>query len=201
MLRPMKLFSRGFFPLFCLCFVVFSCTTSKYPSGEKGNGVSPVIAAQGRKSASQLADFFMSRNPQGDRVQVARLANYYIKEAAAEGINSDVAFVQMCLETGFLRYGGLVTPDMNNFCGLGAIDAQNRGERFPSEQVGVRAHIQHLHAYGTTSKLRGQLVDNRYKYVNPRGKAPDVFGLSGTWAADKAYGQKLWNLLQGLERF
>ena len=129
------------------------------------------------------------------------MANYYIEEGEFEGINTDVAFVQMCLETGFLKFGGLVTSDMNNFCGLGAIDVNNTGERFPTEQIGVRAHIQHLHAYGTKEPLKGELVDNRYKYVNPRGKAPDIFGLAGTWAADKAYGQKLWNLLLGLEEF
>jgi len=50
-----------------------------------------------------------------------------------------VAFVQMCLETGFLRFGNLVTEEMNNFCGLGAIDEDNRGLWFGTEQLGVRA--------------------------------------------------------------
>ena len=190
-------------PLLGVCLLFFSCTTTKAPKEVSSSGmkVSPVIADSGVKSATQLVDFFMSRNPQGNRDQVVRLANYYVEEAAEEGINSDVAFVQMCLETGFLRFGGLVTPEMNNFCGLGAIDETKRGEWFPTEQIGVRAHIQHLHAYGTTGQLKGELVDNRYKYVNPRGKSPDVFGLAGTWAADKAYGQKLWTLLTALDKF
>ena len=132
---------------------------------------------------------------------VKKLATYYVHEGAYEGINSDVAFVQMCLETGFLRYGGLVTADMNNFCGLGSIDSTNRGERFATPQLGVRAHIQHLHAYGTTVPLKGKLIDNRYKYVQPRGKAPDIFGLSGTWASDKQYGDKLYGLLVKLNNF
>ncbi|MBR5581197.1 MAG: glucosaminidase domain-containing protein [Treponema sp.] len=199
----MKLLKFSMLPLLGICLLFFSCTTTKAPKDASSSGmkVSPVIADAGVKSASQLVDFFMSRNPQGNREQVVRLANHYVKEAAAEGINSDVAFVQMCLETGFLRFGGLVTPEMNNFCGLGAIDETKRGEWFPSEQIGVRAHIQHLHAYGTTGQLKGELVDNRYKYVNPRGKSPDVFGLAGTWAADKAYGQKLWTLLTALDKF
>lgn len=201
----MKSIKFHLFPLIGICLFVFSCTTTKTPeqgaSPIQGSEVSPVIAGQGVKSAQQLVNFFMSRNPRTDRAQVARLADYYVEEAASEGINSDVAFVQMCLETGFLRFGGLVTADMNNFCGLGAMDENNRGEWFPTEQIGVRAHIQHLHAYGTTGNLRGELVDNRYKYVSPRGKAPDVFGLAGTWAADKTYGQKLWALLSALESF
>ncbi|MDY3756462.1 MAG: glucosaminidase domain-containing protein [Treponema sp.] len=199
----MKLLKFSMLPLLGVCLLFFSCTTTKAPKEVSSSGmkVSPVIADSGVKSATQLVDFFMSRNPQGNRDQVVRLANYYVEEAAEEGINSDVAFVQMCLETGFLRFGGLVTPEMNNFCGLGAIDETKRGEWFPTEQIGVRAHIQHLHAYGTTGQLKGELVDNRYKYVNPRGKSPDVFGLAGTWAADKAYGQKLWTLLTVLDKF
>ena len=199
----MKLLKFSMLPLLGVCLLFFSCTTTKAPKEVSSSGmkVSPVIADSGVKSATQLVDFFMSRNPQGNRDQVVRLANYYVEEAAEEGINSDVAFVQMCLETGFLRFGGLVTPEMNNFCGLGAIDETKRGEWFPTEQLGVRAHIQHLHAYGTTGQLKGELVDNRYKYVNPRGKSPDVFGLAGTWAADKAYGQKLWTLLTALDKF
>ena len=199
----MKLLKFSMLPLLGVCLLFFSCTTTKAPKEVSSSGmkVSPVIADSGVKSATQLVDFFMSRNPQGNRDQVVRLANFYVEEAAEEGINSDVAFVQMCLETGFLRFGGLVTPEMNNFCGLGAIDETKRGEWFPTEQIGVRAHIQHLHAYGTTGQLKGELVDNRYKYVNPRGKSPDVFGLAGTWAADKAYGQKLWTLLTALDKF
>ena len=107
----------------------------------------------------------------------------------------------MCLETGFLKFGLLVTPEMNNFCGLGAIDKNNPGLAFPTEKDGVIAHIQHLHAYGTTRKLNGKLIDSRYKYVNPRGKAPSVYELSGTWASDKQYGHKLANLLNLLSEF
>lgn len=197
----MKSMRFSFISVVAFCLLFFACTTARYPEKGVGQQVSPLIAGRGTKSANQLVEFFMSRNPHGDRAKVTRLANYYIEEGEFEGINTDVAFVQMCLETGFLKFGGLVTSDMNNFCGLGAIDVNNTGERFPTEQIGVRAHIQHLHAYGTKEPLKGELVDNRYKYVNPRGKAPDIFGLAGTWAADKAYGQKLWNLLLGLEEF
>ena len=40
----------------------------------------------------------------------------------------------MCLETGFLRFGGLVSEEMNNFCGLGSIGDGKKGESFPSEK-------------------------------------------------------------------
>ena len=138
----------------------------------------------------------MSQNPKVDRAKVKRLAQFYIEEAETEGINSDIAFSQMCLETGFLRFGGLVTAEMNNFCGLGAINAENPGLAFPDEQTGVRAHIQHLKAYASAEPLNLPSVDPRYRYINPKGKAPYIYNLAGTWAADTAYGHKIDQLLR-----
>jgi hypothetical protein len=160
----------------------------------------PPMSVMGRGSMgkARLVSFFLSNNPAADLAKVSRLADYYVEEAGIEGVNADVAFIQMCLETGFLRFGGLVTVDMNNFCGLGTIGPGQSGNRFPDERTGVRAHVQHLKAYGSAEPLVGPLVDPRYKYVNPKGKAPLVQGLSGTWAADREYGKKLATLLERL---
>lgn len=184
--------------IFCLLLTAVSCVSTK---GHKE--ISRNLSDQGIKSEKQLYNFFMSANPSADKKEVARLAALYIEEANAEGINSDCAFVQMCLETGFLRFGNLVTPQMHNYCGLGAIDAAHPGEWFATEQIGVRAHIQHLHAYATTEdvRLNGTLVDNRYKWVRPRGKAPTIFELAGTWAADPLYGEKLDAILEKMQTF
>lgn len=182
-------------------FLVFSCTT--LPKQNKVSQAVPsiYIDAKGTKSPQQLFNFFISKNPNASYEKVMRLAEYYVTEGNSEGINSDVAFVQMCLETGFLKFGGLVTENMNNFCGLGSIDKNNPGNSFETELLGVRAHIQHLHAYGTTRDLNKPLIDPRYKYVNPRGKAPTIQELTGTWAADKEYGAKLQSLLNQLSAF
>ena len=179
--------------LFSVC-MTFSCVSTR---GELEKP-SVVIYSDGIKSAGELYNFFMENNPSADRAKIRRLSELYVSEARFEGINSDAAFVQMCLETGFLRFGGLVTEEMNNFCGLGAIDENQRGNSFATEQLGVRAHIQHLKAYGTSAPLNGECVDPRYKYVNPKGKAPTVFELSGTWAADPDYGKKIAALLERL---
>lgn len=150
----------------------------------------------GSMTKEQLVYFFLSQTNEAEPDKIERLAGYYIEEAAAEGINADIAFAQMCLETGFLCFGGLVTADMNNFCGLGAIDEANRGLIFPDEQTGVRAHIQHLKAYASVTPLNRPSVDPRYRYVNPKGKAPFIYNLAGTWASDPAYGHKLEQLLR-----
>lgn len=161
------------------------------------------IYSAGIKNAESLYKFFIAKCPDGNKAKAKKIAKLYITECQTEGINSDIAFVQMCLETNYLRYGNLVTKDKNNFCGLGAIDKNNPGLKFKSMKEGVRAHIQHLHAYGTTEDipLKNELVDPRYKFVKPRGKATDIFGLTGTWAADKEYGAKLDRLLSELEEF
>ncbi len=181
-----------------LAFFVFSCKT--VPVQEE---ISREIAGYGIKSAEQLTEFFLDKRSDADEKTVLNLARLYVEEGSFEGINSDVAFVQMCLETGFLKFGNLVQPEWHNYCGLGAIDAAHPGERFETEQLGVRAHIQHLHAYGTSEnvKLKNPLVDRRYKYVKPRGKALTVFALSGTWAADRNYGSKLDALLTQLSEY
>jgi hypothetical protein len=158
------------------------------------------ILGQGQVQPDRLALFLENANPQAEKNFVADLVQFYQEEAAAEGVNHDVAFAQMCLETGFLRYGNLVTPDMNNFCGLGAIGPEQPGERFPDPRTGVRAHIQHLKAYATGEPLNQALVDPRYRWVK-YGSAPTIYGLAGTWAADRAYGEKINDILERLYTF
>lgn len=172
----------------------------------KPNAETPVqtsIVSRGEKTAEQMTDFFFSHNQDADREQVMRMAKTYITEASAEGINSDIAWVQMCNETGFLKFNNLVTPDMHNYCGLGAIDKTHRGEKFATETLGIRAHIQHLHAYATPAykHLKQKCIDPRYSRVRPRGKAVTIDKLTGTWAKNPAYGDLLKELLIELKKY
>jgi hypothetical protein len=158
------------------------------------------ILGTGQVPGNALSRFLLALNPAMEELFAEELAGYYTEEAEAEGVNHDVAFAQMCLETGFLRFGNLVTPDMNNFCGLGAIGPEQRGEVFSEPRIGVRAHIQHLKAYATEEPLRGELVDPRYRWVR-YGSAPTIYGLAGTWAADREYGEKIKDILEELYRY
>ena len=190
---------KRLFCVFAIALISFSCATSK---GAQSRPISRNLTDKGTRTQAELAAFFMQNNPAANRDEVSRLAGLYIKEAATEGINSDCAFAQMCLETGFLTFGNLVTPEMHNYCGLGAIDAEHRGEVFDTEELGVRAHIQHLQAYAYPegTPLNNELVDNRYKWVK-KGRAPTIFELAGTWAADKEYGAKIDGMLARMEEF
>jgi len=158
------------------------------------------ILGKGESGAEKLVSFFLSENKNADREYIKELANHYIAEAETEGINHDIAFAQMCLETGFLRFGGLVSPEMNNFCGLGSTGPGVPGASFPTAQLGIRAHIQHLQAYASSQPLQGELIDPRYHFVR-RGSVPEVQGLAGTWAADRNYAEKIETILGRLYRF
>jgi len=150
--------------------------------------------------AEKLSAFFMRENPKADQGFVRELAELYVEEAGAEGVSHEVAFIQMCLETGFLSFQGLVTPDMNNFCGLGSIGPGKPGERFPTPRIGVRAHVQHLKGYATEEPPVRDLVDPRYRWIR-YGSAPMIADLAGRWASDPDYGSKLEALLRRLYSF
>lgn len=190
-----------------ISLIFYSCrtlpSTQEEPQTPEKLELSRRLLGQGQLSADQLTDFFMSRNPEADRDNIKQFAQYYIDEAAAEGINSDAAFAQMCLETGFLRFGGLVQPEFHNYCGLGAMDAEHPGEQFETEELGVRAHIQHLQAYATTAdvELHKELVDPRYNWVHKTKFIENIFELTGTWATDPHYGEKIDGLLSAMEVF
>ncbi len=155
------------------------------------------IMTNGIKTAVQLTNFLVYNNSNIDIDQAKILSKLYIEESEIEGVNHDIAFIQMCLETGFCKYGGLVNPDQNNFCGLGATDKDNSGERFSSKRLGIRAHIQHLKAYASTKKINLKLIDKRFRFVK-RGIAPAVQDLTGRWASDPDYDKKIKYLLSRL---
>nr|WP_103666664.1 glucosaminidase domain-containing protein [Pseudanabaena sp. BC1403] len=121
----------------------------------------------------------------------------YREEAVIEGVNYDIAFCQMCLETGFLQFDGDVQPEQNNFGGIGAIGNGVRGDSFSDRRIGIRAQIQHLKAYATTKPLVQPLVDPRFSLVK-RGTAPLVGQLAGRWAEDSNYDKKIMAILRRL---
>ncbi|ARN56481.1 glucosaminidase domain-containing protein [Sedimentisphaera salicampi] len=158
------------------------------------------IASAPKANARQLTAFFLASNPSASRAEISRLARIYIEEAAAEGINSDIAFCQMVHETNYLRFGGDVRREQNNFCGLGATGGGEPGHSFQTPRLGARAHIQHLKAYANSRPLRKARIDPRFELVK-RGSSPNIDGLTGTWATDPQYDRKLRRKLRELDKF
>lgn len=147
------------------------------------------IMGKAQATASQMAAFCLSKNasPQLPSCTVEELARMFIEEGEAEGVRGDVAFAQSLRETGYFKYGGSVTPEMNNFAGIGALNGNATGQAasFPDPRTGVRAQIQHLKAYASTEALANACVDPRFSLV-ARGVAPYVEWLG---AADNPQGR------------
>jgi hypothetical protein len=153
------------------------------------------IISNGVTSEVQL-QIFLRNNNSNALVQFPDIPKLYREEAALEGVSYDIAFCQMCVETGFLRFGDDIKPQQNNFAGLGTVGG-SEAATFPSARIGVRAHIQHLKAYASLEPLVLEEVDPRFRFVT-RGIAPTVDQLSGRWSADLDYGTKLKAMLRRL---
>lgn len=156
-------------------------------SGHSGNFT--LIIGEPVATAAQMAAYVLGVNP-GPKLPfctVKQLAEIFLEEGRAEGVCGDVAWAQSLLETGYFKYGRIVTPDMNNYSGIGALyeDQPGFAARFDSPRLGVRAQIQHLKAYATDVALNGECVDPRFQLV-PRGSAPYVEWLG---AADNPGGR------------
>jgi hypothetical protein len=158
----------------------------------------PVMSC-GLATEHDLVSFLLETNPQADVSEVSTIARHYIEESLIEGVNHDIAFCQMCVETNFLRFTGDVHRRQNNFAGIGATGGVP-GDSFESVQIGIRAQIQHLKAYASRRRLRRRLVDPRFAKVR-RSSARHVEDLSGRWAIDPHYGAKIREKLQLLTKW
>ena len=134
---------------------------------------------------------------------IEQFAQIFYEEANAEGVKAEVAFTQCMKETGFLKYGGDVLPNQYNFAGIGATGAVH-GASFKDVRTGIRAQIQHLKAYASTSPLNNACVDPRFNLVT-RNTAPYVewLGIKENpngygWATAKNYGYDIVGMVKVL---
>lgn len=139
----------------------------------------------------------------GGASTIEQFAQIFYEEANAEGVKAEVAFTQCMKETGFLKYGGDVLPNQYNFAGIGATGAVH-GAKFKDVRTGIRAQIQHLKAYASTSPLKNACVDPRFNLVT-RNTAPYVewLGIQENpngygWASAKNYGYDIVGMVKVL---
>lgn len=139
----------------------------------------------------------------GGASTIEQFAQIFYEEANTEGVKAEVAFTQCMKETGFLKYGGDVLPNQYNFAGIGATGGVH-GAKFKNVRTGIRAQIQHLKAYASTSPLKNACVDPRFNYVS-RNTAPYVEWLGKQenpngygWATAKNYGYDIVGMVKVL---
>lgn len=159
------------------------------------------ITGKAEATVEQMEAYIRSKNENVPQ-SVIDMIPLYLSEGKAENIRGDIAFAQSCLETGNFTYvGSAVKLEDNNFSGMGVVESGKPGNVFATQQIGIRAQIQHLKAYANTAKLKKECVDPRFEHVsrgcasyveylgiqeNPQGKG---------WAAGAGYGQKILKIL------
>jgi hypothetical protein len=152
------------------------------------------IMGKGHTTVEQLEDFLKANN-ESALAQFPDVCAIYVDECRIEGINHDVAFSQMCLETRFLNFSPAIDPDAYNLASLG--DKQAEWATFVSLRLGIRAHIQQLKAYGSIDPLIQECVAPRFDKIK-RGIAPSVRQLNGRWSVDGQYALKIAAILRQL---
>ena len=181
-----------------------------------------LIEQSSNVTVSQMVRFFEKYGKEypsevytaGGAPNIATFCMIYYEEAAAENIAVEVAFTQAMKETGWLKFGGSVKPEQFNFAGLGSTAPGVTGADFSGYgdegvRMGIRAQIQHLKAYAsstiTESTLKYDCVDERFKYVK-KGSAkyvewlgqkenPDGYG----WATAAEYGLDILKMIRDLK--
>ena len=125
-----------------------------------------------------------------------RLAPIYIKYGKIFNIRADIAWAQMCHETGFLEFTGNVSSTQNNFAGLGSTGTGIAGNSFATEELGVIAHYAHLAWYyysGHINQYCNIIYDPRhsgtthYKYTGDT----TIGFLNCRWAPGATYTDKI----------
>ena len=157
------------------------------------------IMGVGNASEVQLL-MFLKNNHESVLTNYGDLPHLYREESEIEGVNHDIAFCQMCIETSFLRFGRDIEAEQHNFASLGAIansKTNTLGASFPDQRTGVRAHIQHLKAYASNAPLFQPVVAPRFHLVS-RGIAPVLHQLTGRWTIDPLCDRKILALIRRL---
>ncbi len=177
------------------------------------------ILGKSEATAEQMAVYLLSKNPNPKiSMPVVKFCQLYIDVAAQEGVRGDGLFAQSCWETNDFRFTGTVTPDQNNYAGIGTLNASTKGAYFPDEATGILAQAQHAKTYATKDALDCECVDPRRTawFVKEKGGiAKHWEELGGSWAvpgydtkkysslkaandARDSYGYKIINILNDI---
>jgi Mannosyl-glycoprotein endo-beta-N-acetylglucosaminidase len=149
---------------------------------------SPTILGPSILTATELAQWFASTgNKANTTVPIAQLAADYEAAGKQTGVRADIAFAQSIVETGYFSFPsyGQVTPEDNNFAGIGACDSCAHGWRFANAQTGVGAQMELLEAYASPSAVPTPLLG---KNIGVGGCCSTWMSLGGTWASSLTYG-------------
>jgi hypothetical protein len=148
---------------------------------------SPSILGPSVLDGAELAQWFASTGFKANAtVTMTQLAADYETAGRATGVDYDVAFAQSVVETGWFSFPsyGQVTPQYNNFAGIGACDTCAHGWSFKTALQGVEAQMELLDAYASPEQVPTPLIGP----VGIGGCCTTWISLAGTWATSLTYG-------------
>ncbi len=158
-------------------------------------------------TAEQLASYLLATAPSSPLFTVSPevLAGYYIRYCTEAGLRADLLWAQMIHETGYGLYGGDVSPEQNNYAGVGATGNHEPGMSFATAEAGVMAHVAHMVAYVYTDSpvaWANANTDPRFDFVNPRGTAWVLANLDGRWAVPGiGYGERIEAIARAINSY
>jgi hypothetical protein len=176
------------------------------PPAAQAVGADDSIVGPSRVTPAQMAAWFRAKTSSVYRagVPLDQLTALFILEGNRAGVRGDIAFAQSILETRWFNFpsNGMLTPQQNNFAGIGACDSCVTGVTFASVQLGVRAQMQQLRRYadpnsrswniGATPVWPLWATPAAYDVMNrTHGWAPSWQSLSGTWATSPSYASSI----------
>lgn len=156
--------------------------------------VSPARALQ----VQAEADILPRPNGTYDDADVREILGRYYDTGPHGGLDPLLAVAQMTLETASLS-SEWSQPPHNNPAGIGVTGQPGVGISFPDWPTAVRAHVGRLLAYalppGAANPDQQELIHEALSWRplpdTLRGVAPTLGGLSGRWAADTQYADKI----------
>ncbi|MGL4850957.1 MAG: peptidoglycan-binding protein [Clostridium sp.] len=143
------------------------------------------------------------KSKKAHKLALDNVDNFY-NLAKKKGVNPSVLLCQAMIETGWMKFGGVLTAEYKNTCGLknskggGCLDP-NAHAKFKSWEDGIEAHAEHLALYAGKKgyPLKRPKDPRHFDYLY--GKCKTVEELSGTWAMDESYSKKIIKLVNELE--
>lgn len=125
-------------------------------------------------------------------------ATLYVRLCPIAGIRTSIALAQAIHETGYFRFQGIARAEWNNPAGLGVTGGEGIGNRFPTKEVGVRAHLGHLLWYFSPHHPVAGFCEHDQRHFGWNGGHKnlenDITSLSGRWAPSSNYGLALAQL-------
>ena len=167
-------------------------TQKKSMSTPKKSMLTPIIS-QPSATLKQAQEWAKKKGATDTFIE---LAPFYWELCQESGVDPAVAYAQAAKETGYGKFGGVVSKSFCNPCGLktrknGSDLDPNAHMKFSDWRTGVIAHIDHLALYAGAKGYPKKNTPDPKHHQYLFGKAKNVEDLSGKWAPSSIYGKSI----------